>query len=326
MKIIALEEEFVTGAVMKDIAGKHPEFRYTFQTSSMITGEELSETFVDLGEKRIAAMDEAGIDIQVLSFCAGQPEDPGLSADLMRRANDLAAEAIRRYPSRYRAFASLPLADPCAAVAEFERALGIPGFVGGFVAGSVGGEFLDHEKYRPVLDFAASRNAPIYIHPYFPLPGLMESYFKGREELGGPEWGFMIDASCHFMRLVTSGTFDRFPGLRIILGHLGESIPYNLDRICNRLLAYAEAKPLRKPVERYFRENLGVTTSGNFSVPSLQCAINTLGIENVMFSVDWPNESNKVAVDFLKHLPVGQPDLEKIAHKNAERILNLDSA
>lgn len=136
----------------------------------------------------------------------------------------------------------------------------------------------------------------------------------------------MIDASRHFRRFVTSGAFDLFPGLRIILGHLGESIPYNLDRICNRLLAYAQAKPLKKPVERYFGENLAVTTRGNFSVPSLQCAINTLGIENVMFSVDWPNESNKVAVDFLKHLPVGQPDLEKIAHKNAERILNLDSA
>ncbi len=324
MKIIALEEEFVTEDLMQRMRGGETDFRYTLETSSLVTGEDLGKTFVDLGEDRIAAMDAAGIDVQVLSFCAPQVEDPARSVQLMREGNDRAAAAMQRYPSRYRAFASLPLADPAAAVAEFDRALHIPGFVGGFVAGSINGEFLDHDKYSPVLEYAESLNAPIYLHPYFPLPGLMDSYFKGRAELGGPEWGFMIDASCHFMRLVTSGTFDRFPRLRIILGHLGESIPYNLDRICNRLLAYAKAKPLRKPVEDYFRENLAVTTSGNFSVPSLLCAINTLGIENVMFSVDWPNESNKVAVDFLKHLPVARLDLEKIAHKNAERLLRLE--
>lgn len=322
MKIIALEEEFVTPALMQQML-QATDFRYTLETSSLVTGEDLGKTFVDLGEGRIAAMDEAGIDVQVLSFCAPQVADPRRSVEIMREGNDLAAEAISRHPLRYRAFAALPLADPAAAVAEFERALTVPGFVGGFVAGSINGEFLDHDKFSPVLEYAESRNVPIYLHPYFPLPGLMESYFKGRAELGGPEWGFMIDASCHFMRLVTSGTFDRFPRLRIILGHLGESIPFNLDRICNRLLAYAKAKPLKKPVEDYFRENLAVTTSGNFSIPSLMCAINTLGIENVMFSVDWPNESNKAAVDFLKHLPVAKPDLEKIAHANAERILGL---
>lgn len=323
MRIIALEEEFVTDGVMKSMLGDTSGTNYTLETSTEVSGEDISKTFVDLGERRIAAMDEAGVDIQVLSFCAPQLKDPGLSIELMREGNNRAAEAIRKYPSRYFAFASLPLADPAAAVAEFDRALGIPGFVGGFVAGSINGEFLDEEKYRPVLEFAEYRNAPIYLHPYFPLPALMESYFRGRGELGGPEWAFMIDASCHFMRLVTSGTFDRFPQLRIILGHLGESIPFNLDRICNRLVAYAKAKPLKRPVEDYFLKNLAVTTSGNFSVPSLQCAINTLGIDNVMFSVDWPHESNKVAVNFLKHLPLGKSDLEKVAHRNAERILNL---
>ena len=323
MKIIALEEEFVTEDLMKKMAGSKSDFKYTLQTSSEIIGEDLGKAFVDLGEKHVAAMDAAGIDIQVLSFCAPQPKDPGQALELMREGNDLAAKAMQRHPARFSAFAALPLADPKSAVVEFERAMDKLGFAGGFLAGTINGEFLDNRKFWPVLECVQAHDAPLYLHPYFPLPGLMESYFKGREELGGPEWGFMIDASSHFMRLVTSGTFDQFPKLRIILGHLGESIPYNLHRIGNRLAAYAKAKPLKKPVEDYFRENMAVTTSGNFSVPSLMCAINTIGIDNVMFSVDWPNESNKVAVDFLKHLPVGQPDLEKIAHKNAERILKL---
>ena len=323
MRIIALEEEFVTEGLMKVIAGGKKNFRYTLETSTEIIGQDVGKAFVDLGDGHVAAMDEAGIDLQVISFCAPQLADTGQARELMREGNDRAAEAMRRYPARFSAFASLPLADPRAAAVELERAITTQGFVGGFVAGTINGEFLDEEQFRPVLECAESHGAPIYLHPYFPLPGLMESYFRGREELGGPEWGFMIDASCHFLRLVTSGVFDRFPRLKIILGHLGESIPYNLDRIVNRLSAYAKAKPLQKPVEDYFRENLAVTTSGNFSVPSLMCAINTIGVDNVMFSVDWPNESNKVAVDFLTHLPVGKPDLEKIAHGNAERILKL---
>jgi 2,3-dihydroxybenzoate decarboxylase len=324
MKIIALEEEFVTESLMKDMSDGLADHSYTLQTSSELIGEDVAKAFVDLGEKHVAAMDEAGIDMQVLSFAAPQIKDAKRSIDMMMEGNNRAAEAVKKYPSRFSAFASMPLADPKAAVAELERAINKLGFVGGFVAGTINGEFLDQKKYWPVLECAESHDAPIYMHPYFPLPSLMETYFKGREELGGPEWGFMVDASCHFMRLVTSGVFDQFPRLKIILGHLGESIPYNLDRINNRLSAYAKAKNLKKAPEDYFRENMVVTTSGNFSIPSLLCAINTIGVDNVLFAVDWPNESNKVAVDFLKHLPVGKPDLEKIAYKNAERVLRLN--
>jgi len=132
-----------------------------------------------------------------------------------------------------------------------------------------------------------------------------------------------VDASCHFLRLLTAGVFDVFPKLTIILGHLGESIPYNLDRMNNRLLAFAKAKKLKKAPADYLRENMIVTTSGNFSAPSVLCAISTIGVDNILFSADWPNESNKVAVDFLKHIPVDKPDLEKIAYKNAVRVLSL---
>ncbi|MFA5880417.1 MAG: amidohydrolase family protein, partial [Candidatus Margulisiibacteriota bacterium] len=179
-----------------------------------------------------------------------------------------------------------------------------------------------NQKYWPILEFAEAHNVPIYLHPFFPQQGLIDAYFKGREELTGPEWAFMVDASSHFMRMLTGGVFDQFPKLKIILGHLGESIPYNMERIDNRLSAYAKDK-LKKSAAEYIKENLYVTTSGNFSIPSLLCAIGTIGIDHVLFSVDYPNEANKVGVNFLNNLPVSQSDLEKIACKNAAKLLNL---
>jgi len=323
VKIISLEEEFLTKRSLGRVAEELQSHQFTMETSKELIQSDVGEELLDLGDRRIAAMDEAGIDMQVLSFIGPQVEDPSESLEMMREGNEKAAEAIQRYPSRFSAFASLPLADPKAAVAEFERALSTHGFVGGFVCGSINGEFLDDMKYWPVLELAESRNVPIYLHPEFPLSQMQQAYFKGREELSGPEWGFMVDASCHFMRLLTAGVFDRFPKLTIILGHLGESIPYNLDRINNRLRAYARDKGLKRSPAEYMRENMVVTTSGNFSYPSFLCALGTLGIDRVLFSVDWPFESNKVAVDFLKHLPVNQPDMEKVAYKNAARVLNL---
>jgi predicted TIM-barrel fold metal-dependent hydrolase len=323
MNIIGLEEEFATQRSLRLGAEALQTHRFTMETSKELIQGDVVEALLDVGERRIATMDEAGIDMQVLSFIGPQVDDPSESFEMMREGNEKAAEAIRRYPSRFSAFASLPLADPKAAVAEFDRALNTPGFVGGFVCGSINGEFLDDMKYWPVLELAESRNAPIYIHPDFPLSQMGRAYFRGREELSGPEWGFMVDASCHFMRLLTAGVFDQFPKLTIILGHLGESIPYNLDRINNRLRAYARDKGLKRSPAEYMRENMVVTTSGNFSYPSFLCASGSLGIDNVLFSVDWPFESNKVAVDFLKHLPVNQPDIEKVAYKNATRVLNL---
>jgi len=323
MKIVALEEGFSIKSASGLKVSKPDRPNYTLQASAEIIGGDVDEANLDLGEGRIAAMDAAGVDMQVLSFSFAQIPDAKTSISIMGQANDEAAKAVGKYPSRFRAFAALPLADPKAAVKEFKRALEKLGFVGGFVMGAIDGEFLDNEKYWPILEYAQARNAPIYLHPNFPLPSVMQTYFKGREELGGPEWGFMIDASIHFMRLLTAGIFDRFPKLTMILGHLGESIPYNLDRLNSRLRAYAKAAKLKKEPADYIRQNMVVTTSGNFSTPSLLCALGTIGLDNILFSVDWPNESHKTAVDFLKHLPIDKPDLEKIAYKNAVRVLGL---
>ncbi|MDD5680456.1 MAG: amidohydrolase family protein, partial [Candidatus Omnitrophica bacterium] len=267
MKIIALEEGFFTQSLI-DLGTSVPSWcKYSMQTSAELIGGDVDKAYLDLGEGRIVAMDEAGIDMQVLSFSSGQIPDVKKSIQIMSEANDEAAKAIRKYPSRFTAFAALPLTDPKAGLKEFERALDKLGFVGGFICGSINGEFLDDKKYWPILECAESHNVPIYLHPLFPLPSMLQTYFKGREELAGPEWGFMVDASCHFLRLLTAGVFDKFPKLTIILGHLGESIPYNLDRMNNRLSAFVKAKKLKKSPADYVRENMVVTTSGDFSIP-----------------------------------------------------------
>ena len=323
MKIIALEEGYLIQNAMEIFfASSDKNDKYTFKTSENIIGGNVLDAYLDMGEGRIAAMDDSGIDMQVLSYSGSQIIDPETALRIMMEADDAATEAINEYPDRFAAFTALQMVDPEAAVREFERTLNIPGFVGGFICGTIGGEFLDDRKYWPIFECAQAHNAPIYLHPFNPLSAFTNSYLKGHAELMAPVWGFMVDAGTHFMRLLTSGVFDAFPNLKIILGHLGESIPYNLDRINNRLSVFAKEN-LKRSAADYIRDNLVVTTSGNFQFQSLLCAVNTLGVDNVLFSADWPNESNKEAVDFLMHLPVGSNDIEKIAFKNAERVLGL---
>lgn len=151
----------------------------------------------------------------------------------------------------------------------------------------------------------------------------MKAYFEGYEELSFAAWGFAIDTGAHFLRLVFAGLFDAFPDLRIILGHLGEGLPFVLHRLNDQPHQAAARRGLKKTPAEYLTQNLAVTCSGNFSAPALLCAIETLGFDNVMFSVEWQYESNRGAVEFLKRLPLDTSDLEKIAHLHAERILRL---
>jgi len=325
MKIIALEEGYLIESALNLMTTKNQSFQesYDMRASASIIGADPIKAYLDIGEGRIGAMDEAGIDMNVLSLSCPQIPDLDLAIKITTEANNKAAEAVKKYPTRFAAFAALPCTDPRAAVKEFDRAVNKLDFVGGFVCGSINGEFFDQKKYWPILEFAEAHNVPIYLHPFFPLSSVAGTYLKDHEELLGPVWGFMIDASCHFMRMLGGGVFDAFPKLKVILGHLGESIPYNMDRLNNHLLLFTKEKKFRKTPTDYIRDNLVVTTSGNFSVPSLLCAAGTIGVDNILFSVDWPDELNTVAVDFLKHLPLGEPDIEKIAHRNAERVLRL---
>ena len=324
MRIVTLEDHFETPLYAEKMPPDALRQRW-YRDRSKHLGHDMEAELKDIGASRIAAMDAAGIDFQVLSLTAAgvQGFEGDLAIQIATDANDRMHGAIEAWPGRFGAFAALPTAEPAAAVRELDRTVKQLGFQGAMINSHTRGSFLDDQKYWPILERAQALDVPIYLHPSQPHPMLMNSYFKGFEDLARPAWGFMVDASTHFLRLLFSGAFDAFPRLRIILGHLGEGLPFAMDRLLDHTGYVAQWRGLKRTPAECLRENLVVTTSGNFSVPPTLCTILMLGADNVMFSVDWPYESNLVGVDFLKRLPVGADDLEKIAHRNATRILKL---
>jgi len=324
VRIVTLEDHFETALYGAQMPPNELRRRW-YRDRSKHLGHDIEAELKDIGASRIAAMDAAGIDLQILSLTT--PGAQGFEGDFAIQvatdANDRMQAAVKAWPGRFAAFAALPTAEPAAAVRELERTVNQLGFRGAMINSHTRGSFLDDQKYWPILACAERLDVPIYLHPSQPHPLMMESYFAGFEDLARPAWGFMVDASTHFLRLLFSGAFDAFPRLRIILGHLGEGLPFAMDRLLDHTGYVAQWRGMKRTPAKCLRENLVVTTSGNFSVPALVCTLLMLGADNVMFSIDWPYESNKVGVEFLKRLPVSADDLEKIAFGNATRILRL---
>jgi 2,3-dihydroxybenzoate decarboxylase len=321
LRIIALEEHFILPREEQNL----PPGAHRGNDREKLLGFDVVAGLLDLGERRIAAMDAAGIDMQVLSH--NQPGCQALDATaavpVAREVNDLLFETVTAWPTRFAGFAALPTADPQAAARELERAVTRLGFKGAMINGHTGGSFLDEKKYWCIFEAAHALGVPVYLHPSKPHPAAMEAYFGGYEELALAAWGFGIDTGAHFLRMVFAGVFDAFPKLTVILGHLGEGLPFMLHRIQDQTQLAAVRRGLRRTPMQYMTENLLVTCSGNFSAPAFACTVAALGIDNVMFSVDWPYESNVAAVEFLNRQPLGPNDLAKVAHRNAERILRL---
>jgi predicted TIM-barrel fold metal-dependent hydrolase len=321
MKIIALEEHFITPKEEHDL----PPGAHRGNDREKLLGFDVVAALLDLGETRLAAMDAAGIDVQVLSH--NQPGcqalDAATAVPTAREVNDLLSEAIKVHPDRFAGLAALPTADPAAAVRELDRAVAQLGFKGAMINGHTRGAFLDDKKFWGIFECAQALGVPIYLHPSKPHPAVMQAYFDGYPELALAAWGFGIDTGAHFLRLVFAGVFDAFPRLTFILGHLGEGLPFMLHRINDQTQLAAARRGLKRTPAQYLTENLVVTCSGNFSPPAFLCTVMALGIDNVLFSVDWPYESNVAAVDFLKRQPLEQHDVEKVAHLNAERVLRL---
>jgi predicted TIM-barrel fold metal-dependent hydrolase len=232
---------------------------------------------------------------------------------------------VNAHPDRFRAFAALPTSEVAAALEEFALRLD-QGFVGAMINGTTQGHFLDEKKFWPILELAQARNVPIYLHPGAPHPGLMGSYFSGYEDLARPAWGFAMDASMHFLRMLFGGVFDAFPRLQLILGHLGEGLPYGFDRMIDHTPYVITRRGLQRDPRTIFRENLSITTSGAFSPAAFRCALKIMGEDNLMFSVDWPYESNAVGKRFFDQLALTDELREKLAWRNATRLLRLDFA
>jgi predicted TIM-barrel fold metal-dependent hydrolase len=324
VRIITLEDHFETALYHEQMPPNELRQKW-YRDRSKHLGHDMEKELHDIGASRIAAMDAAGIDLQVLSLTAAgaQAFEGELAIRIATDANDQMYGAMKAYPGRFQAFAALPTAEVDASVRELDRTIKQLGFVGTMINSHTRGSFLDDQKYWPIFERAQELDVPIYLHPSQPHPMLMDSYFKGFEDLARPAWGFMVDASMHFLRILFSGAFDAFPRLKIILGHLGEGLPFAMDRLLDHTGYVAEWRHLKRGPAECLRENLVVTTSGNFSVPAFMCTVMMLGVDKVMFSVDWPYESNQVFVDFLKRLPVSADDLEKIAHRNAAELLHV---
>ena len=252
-----------------------------------------------------------------------QALDAAAAIPLAREVNDLLAAAVKAHPNRFAGFATLPTADPAAAVKELDRAVTRLGFKGAMINGQAQGVFLDDKRFWCIFECAQALGVPIYLHPSKPHPAVMEAYFAGYEELALAAWGFGIETGAHFLRLVLAGVFDAFPNLIFILGHLGEGLPFMLHRVNDHTHLAAARRGLKRTPAQYLRENLVVTCSGNFSAAAFRCTVMALGVDNVLFSVDWPYESNVAAVEFLRRQPLSKHELEQVAHRNAERILHV---
>lgn len=288
-----------------------------------------SSKLADMGEGRLREMDKAGIDMVVLSL--GNPGIDAFDASdgttWAKKTNDDLARVVKEHPTRFAGLAALAPKDPRGAVDELKRAVTKLGLKGALINSHIHGEYLDDKKFWIIFETAQELGVPIYIHPKWPSPNMLKPYstYPG---LDRSMWGFGAEAGLHAMRLILSGVFDKYPRLKIILGHLGEALPFWLWRIDNRYAVDSRGtssiaeRPKRKPSE-YFKDNFFVTTSGMFSQPPFMCAYQVLGADNIFFAVDYPYEPNEVAVQFMNSVPICDGDKEKIYHLNAEKLFSL---
>lgn len=283
----------------------------------------------DMGEGRLREMDKAGIDMAVLSL--GHPGveafDASEGTTWAKKTNNELARVVKRHPTRFAGLAALAPQDPRGAADELKRAVTELGLKGALINSHIRGEYLDDRKFWTLFKTAEELGAPIYIHPKWPSPDMLKPY-SAYPGLSRAMWGFGADAGLHAMRLILSGLFDHYPRLKIILGHLGEALPFWLWRIDNRHAvdcrgeSSVSEKPGKKPSE-YFKENFFVTTSGMFAQPPFMCTYHVLGADNIFFAVDYPYESSEVAVQFMDSVPICDVDKEKIYHGNAEKLFTL---
>jgi hypothetical protein len=315
MRVIAVEEHFLMSglaASMGDTSGRWSEDAH----------------LIDVGEIRLAGMDAAGIDVQVLSSGGNmfQNMEPAIATDGARRSNDYLAEMISARPDRFSGFAGLPTPDPNAAAKELERTVTGFGFKGAMIMGLTNGRFLDDEDFWPIFEAAEGLEVPIYLHPSLPPAVVQKAYYSDFDEkvagmLSMAAWGWHADTGLHAIRLMASGVFDRFPKLQIILGHLGESIPYMIDRTAQKLARFTTKA--ERPVTEYFQENFYLSTSGMRAHAPWVCALMVVGADRIMFAVDYPHDDNAACVSTLNTAPISLKDREKIAHGNAERLLRM---
>jgi 2,3-dihydroxybenzoate decarboxylase len=315
VKKIALEEHFLA-------PGFEEYWETTVANIDRRIHEHLLTRLKDLGDLRLDAMNSAGIERSVLSLTGPGVQierDATVACRRACEANDVLAREIQKRPSRYSGFAHLPMQVPLAAADELERCVQDLGFCGAMINGHTNGKYLDDPMFYPFWERAETIGAPIYLHPADPIATYPA--IAGCNSLKRAMWEWGVETGSHALRLVFGGVFDLFPKLILVLGHLGETLPFLLWRFDSRARIYG-LNLKRRPSE-YIRQHIVVTTSGMFSAEPLVCTINTLGVDHVMFSVDYPYESSEEAGQFIDTVSLDDRTRADICFNNAARLLRL---
>jgi len=250
--------------------------------------------------------------------------DKATAVSTMKRTDDYLAEVIKKHPDRYVGLATLAPQSPGESARELERAIRKLGFKGACIHSQTKGEYLDDKKFWPIFEAAEALDVPVYIHARLPSKQMVKA-FLGYPGLALAFWGYGAETSLHAVRLICSGVFEKFPKLKIVLGHLGEGLPFWLWRLDRRWKAGAGGsdKGYSRIPSEYFRDNFYVTTSGNFWFPALQECMLAIGADKILFAVDYPFESSREGAQFVDSLPISYVDKEKIAYQNAAKLLKL---
>jgi 2,3-dihydroxybenzoate decarboxylase len=319
MKIIALEESFwYDKLVTEGSTVSHVRIKSA-------VAADWQRKLVDFADYRLPDMDRNGVDMQVLSLTSPgiqiQP-DPAIAVADAREANDFLADIIKDHPQRFAGLAAIPLQDPAKAAAELRRAVEL-GLSGALVNDHTLGHYLDESQYAPFWETLQDLDVPLYIHPNAVASDNWK-VVEGYPGLDTAMWSWAPRTGGHAMRLILGGIFDRYPHTRVILGHMGEFLPFQLSRLDSRYQVLDLKDPLERLPSEYFGTNIAITTTGVFSHAVLIAAIQAVGVDNVMFSIDYPFESTERAVQFIRTAPLAPADQERVAHVNAERILRLD--
>jgi 2,3-dihydroxybenzoate decarboxylase len=321
---IALEEHFAIQDTLQDSAGFLPPH----------TWEELSARLLDIHDRRLREMDAHGVEIMILSLNAPAVQaihDRDAAIATAKKANDILAEEVAKRPDRFRACAALPMQDPDAAARELERCVREFGFVGALVNGFSQIDepdtavYYDLPQYGPFWSTLADLDVPFYLHPRNPLPSQAKIY-EGHPWLMGPAWAFGQETAVHALRLMASGMFDKHPNIQIVLGHMGEGLPYSIWRVDNHN-AWTEtpaAYPAARQLGEYFQENFYITTSGNFRTQTLIDAMLEIGSDRILFSADWPFENVDHAAIWFDAATISEADRLKIGRTNSAQLFRIE--
>jgi len=329
LRTITLEEHYATPAFMEGPGSNMSRLSDAVKSNPYIGSlfSNLLPNLIDIGEKRIAQMDEAGIDMQVLSLTSpGTEQLEGEEAvRVARDTNDTLAAAVKLHPDRLAGFAAVPTAVPDKAADELERTVREYRFKGVLINGHCRGRYLDDRYFWPILERAQELGVPIYLHPTRPPQPVVQTYYTGNFSqvvsmgLQIAAWGWHIETAVHVIRMIASGLFDKYPKLQLVIGHLGEGLPFMLERLDQNFPPQV-TKLERPSFSSYLRENVHYTFSGFNFLPTFLDLLLEVGVDRIMFSADYPYASMKEARNFLDRIPVSPADREKIAHVNAERL------